>query len=84
MTPADILAQVAAEGGYTVADLIGPRRWHRLCQARHRAMRCIRDECGLSTYEIGDLFERDHKTVMYGISQAQARLKLADAPRPLS
>lgn len=61
-----ILAHVATDYGYSMGDLLGPRRFRHLCQARRQAMRLIRQECGLSYVKLGLLFNRDPKTVRYG------------------
>lgn len=70
ITPAVILAHVATDYGYSVDDLTGPRRFRHLCQARHLAMRLIRQECGLSYAQLGLFFNQAPKTVMYGCRRA--------------
>ena len=69
-TGPEILARVAADHGFSVADLQGPSRRGPLVLARHTAMYVCRDLTDLSLPKIGKLFGgRDHSTVSHAIAK---------------
>lgn len=73
-TMAEMVAEVAAEHGVTVAALRGPGRSRRLAWPRQEAMLRCREEIGYSYRRIGRFFgDRDHTTVMHGCEAARAR-----------
>jgi chromosomal replication initiator protein len=66
-----ILAETALYFGLTRADLVSKSRSRPLTTARHVAMYLVRECTGLSLLKIGELFERDHTTVMHGLNKVQ-------------
>jgi chromosomal replication initiator protein len=71
ITPAVILEDTAAYFGLEQADLVSKSRSRSLTTARHVAMYLMRELTGLSLLRIGDLFDRDHTTVLHGIKKIQ-------------
>jgi len=67
-----ILQETAAYFSLTRADLVGKSRSRPLTNARHVAMYLVRECTGLSLLKIGELFERDHTTVMHGLKKVEA------------
>lgn len=65
----DTIAQVAAEHGFTKADLTGPSKRPAICRARWEAMRRLRAK-PLSLPSIGRLLNRHHTTVLDGLRRA--------------
>lgn len=70
---AAIVAEVAAEAGLTVGDLMGATREHRYAHPRQEAWRRIRDDLGWSLPRIGRMFGKDHTTILHGVRAAEAR-----------
>ena len=71
---ADIIREVAAAHGLSVADLTGPRHIHRFVLARHEAMWRCRHETGQSFPQIGRaLGGRDHSTIWHGVRAHEQR-----------
>jgi chromosomal replication initiator protein len=66
-----ILAETAAYFNLTRADLVGKSRSRPLTNARHVAMYLVRECTGLSLLKIGELFDRDHTTVMHGLKKVE-------------
>lgn len=66
-TAADILAATAASYGLTPSDLTGRSLAKDAVAARHTAMRRIRHELAMPYTAIGQMFNRDHTTVIYAI-----------------
>ena len=56
----------------------GEGRSRSIIIARHTAMYLIRELTKLSTAEIGELFERDHSTVLHAISNIEIQLNDAE------
>jgi hypothetical protein len=62
-----IIREVAAQHGFSAAELIGPRRQVQLVAARFEAMWRIKTERpDMSLPMIGRLFHRDHTTILHG------------------
>lgn len=77
---AQIVAQVAAESGFSVDQLVGRGRGAApLAGARHVAMALVAARMpGLSLSQIGRMFGgRDHTTVAHGIARGRALLAAA-------
>jgi chromosomal replication initiator protein len=70
-----ILTTTASYFGLTRADLVGKSRSRPLTTARHVAMYLTRECTGLSLLKIGELFDRDHTTVMHGLKKVEALMK---------
>ena len=64
-TSAAIMNEVAAFYGMTVDDLCGVSRKSGVAKARQIAMYICREQTDLSLPKIGELFGRDHSTVLY-------------------
>jgi chromosomal replication initiator protein len=73
--PGAILELTASYFNLSVADLVSKSRSRPLTTARHVAMYLLREQTGLSLIKIGDLFDRDHTTVMHGIKKVEALMK---------
>ena len=69
--PAMILDETAQYFGLGPGDLISKSRSRPLTTARHVAMYLLRELTGLSLIKIGELFERDHTTVIHGIKKIE-------------
>lgn len=70
-----IVREVAYEFGVAVEDLLGPGRRQPIAQARQYAYTRLRDETPMTIERIGEVFDRHHTTVLYGIRATRARLK---------
>jgi chromosomal replication initiator protein len=69
-----IVEQVAREYLVTVEVIRGPWKNRRVVRARQEAMYRLRHETRLSTPQIGNLLNRDHSTVLYGIGRHGERV----------
>ena len=77
--PKRIIARIAAEHGFTAADILGPRRQVGLVAARHAAVAEVAREHPALTYaDIGRIFRRDHSTIINAMRRAGAPI----APPP--
>ena len=74
-TPDAIIAEVARFFGYDESVIRGPGRSRQVVNARNIAMYLIRNITGLSTIEIGKIFDRDHSTAVHSLDQVDARLQ---------
>jgi chromosomal replication initiator protein len=73
ITPDRIIAEVGSHFDVTLAELRGRGRSKQIVLPRQIAMFLIREETGASLVEIGRyLGNRDHSTVMHGISKIEA------------
>ena len=70
-----ILDETASYFGLTRDDLISKNRSRPLTTARHVAMYLLRDCTGLSLIKIGELFERDHTTVLHGVKKIEMLMR---------
>ncbi|MEZ4523642.1 MAG: chromosomal replication initiator protein DnaA [Thermomicrobiales bacterium] len=76
ITPDRIIAEVSSHFDVTLAELRGRGRSKQIVLPRQVAMYLIRDETGSSLVEIGRyLGNRDHSTVMHGISKIEDTLE---------
>lgn len=70
--PAEYIRTMAAKGfDVTVGELTGRSRAYPLVEYRQVAMTAIRDLCNLSFPAIGDMFHRDHTTVMHAVEKVR-------------
>jgi chromosomal replication initiator protein len=70
-----ILEETARYYGLTVHDLVSKSRSRPLTSARHVAMYLVRETTGMSLPKLGELFDRDHTTVMHGISKIDRNMR---------
>jgi len=70
--PQEILYATASSYGFGVDDLRGPSRKQPLVLCRQIAMYLCRDLTDLSLPKIGDLFQRDHTTVLHAVDRVKA------------
>ena len=70
-----ILDETAKYFGLTREDLISKNRSRPLTTARHVAMYMMRECTGLSLIKIGELFDRDHTTVLHGVKKVEALMR---------
>ena len=76
MTPreknlADI-GEIAYKYGFTVEDMLGPRRFKKMVQVRRECIAMLRGK-GYSTTEIGRIICRDHSTVVTSLQALAAK-----------
>jgi chromosomal replication initiation ATPase DnaA len=64
-----IIREVADRNGITVRQILGKNRSRHLAWPRHEAYALIRERLGYSYPRIGQIFNRDHTTVLYGERQ---------------
>lgn len=74
-TPDAIITEVARFFGYDEAVIRGTSRSRNVVNARNIAMYLIRNITGLSTIEIGKIFNRDHSTAVHSLDQVNAKLQ---------
>lgn len=78
-TPESIIATVSAITGVPADAITGPRGSQRTSNVRTLTMALIREaKLGWQLYKIGNLFDRDHSTVVLALKRHE-RL-LADLP----
>jgi chromosomal replication initiator protein len=77
--PEVILAETARYFGLRREDLVSKSRSRPLTTARHVAMYLLRELTQLSLVKIGELFDRDHTTVMHGIQKVEKLMLDRDA-----
>jgi hypothetical protein len=73
--PRSIIAAVALKHGLFPADLTGSCKSARYVRARQEAIWSVRQATKLSTPQIGQIFGRDHTTILYSIKAYQAILE---------
>jgi chromosomal replication initiation ATPase DnaA len=77
-TMAAIIEEVCRKWGYTITDMRSARRDKRIVVARHELFWRCRHETYRSLSEIGRFLNKDHTTVLHGISRYE---KLRNAIR---
>src|SRR5438094_224145 len=70
-----ILDETARYFHLTRDDLISKNRSRPLTTARHVAMYMMRECTGLSLIKIGELFDRDHTTVLHGVKKVETLMR---------
>lgn len=73
MTAADIKSLVAEYFGMTPQEITGPSRYAPIVHARQVAFYLARKFTMLSLPKIGDIFQRDHTSVMHGIARIEKK-----------
>ncbi len=74
-TPDAIIAEVARYFGCDESLIRGPGRSRQAVNARNIAMYLIRNIIGLSTIDIGKIFDRDHSTAVHSLDQVNAKIQ---------
>jgi chromosomal replication initiation ATPase DnaA len=69
----DVIDQICAEYGVSVAEVLGNSRIHDYVYARQACFFALQ-KVGLSSTQIGRLMNRDHSTVLYGIRTHKERM----------
>lgn len=67
LTATDLVAEAAGAFGVPMGAVLGPCREPWLTRPRYVAMWLIRECLGHSLQQIGDLFGRDHTSVIHGL-----------------
>lgn len=70
------VAIVANTYRVSVEEILGPRRWEPLVQARHLAIWLAKEITGWSSPELGRYFNRDHTTILYAIDVVEGRRRI--------
>ena len=68
-----IVDVIARQFEITPDDIYGRSKAHTVVEARQKAMLLVRMNTRMSYADIGRMFDRDHTTVMAGVSQAARR-----------
>ena len=75
ITPDMIIAQVAKKYGVSKQDLYGRQRTKQIASARNISIYIIRRVTGISFPAIGELFERDHSTIISANDTVKTNMK---------
>ncbi|MBA2368932.1 MAG: chromosomal replication initiator protein DnaA [Candidatus Protochlamydia sp.] len=76
ITPAKIIQTVSEQYGLRTEDILGKAQTRECVLPRQLAMHICRSQLKMPFMKIGDLFARDHSTVMSSIKQIQKALDL--------
>ena len=72
MTPREknhaMIDTIARDNGFTLADIIGPRKHKKLSAVRHLCVLMLHEK-GHSTTEIGRIINRCHTTISYTLNK---------------
>ncbi len=71
LPPEKVISLVAHHFSIDEKRLVGRGRSKEIALARQIVMYVLRNDCGLSLPQIGDLLHRDHTTVMYGVEKVE-------------
>lgn len=74
-TPERILSAVSGYTGISTAAIMAKGRHRPIVEARHIAMHLMRKSAGMTLVAIGDLFDRDHSTVINSIKVAESLIE---------
>lgn len=66
------VAEICAEAGISLEDVMGTSRLSKVCRVRQRLFYLFRED-GMSLPEIGRFFGKDHTTVLHGINMEKER-----------
>lgn len=77
--PSDIVAEVARGFNVSFAQVIGDDRRQNIVRARKTAMAVIRELTDMSYPAIGEMFGKDHSTVMHHVETARSDPRRARA-----
>lgn len=70
-----ILSVVTKHFGITIEDIKSKKRTENISNARHTSIYIIRNMTNLSLKEIGNIFSRDHATVLSSLSKIETNIK---------
>lgn len=73
----EIVKVVAAKHGVTVAQINGSRRYKKIVLAKQEAYYQVQRCKGWSLHRLGSYFNKDHTTILHGISAHMARIGAA-------
>ncbi|MBS0623881.1 MAG: chromosomal replication initiator protein DnaA [Verrucomicrobia bacterium] len=76
LTPAKIIKAVAEYYGILMDDILSKSQTRECAVPRQIAMHLCRQQLGLPFMKIGDIFSRDHSTVMASVKQIQKGLEV--------
>jgi chromosomal replication initiator protein len=78
LTPQKIIQAVAEQYGIRTEDILGKAQTRECALPRQLAMHLCRDQLKMPFMKIGDLFSRDHSTVMSSVKSIQKSLDQDD------
>ena len=70
-----ILSVITKHYGISIDDIKSKKRTENISNARHTAIYIIRNTTSLSLKEIGNIFGRDHATVLSSIGKIETNIK---------
>jgi len=70
-TATQIIADAAILYGVSESDIVGPRRFKRIVEARWAVMASL-DHMGWTTTRIGKRLNRDHTTILHGLGRLRS------------
>ncbi len=76
--PEEVVRASAEHFGIKIEDILGRAQSREFALPRQIAMHICRMQLKMPFTKIGDLFHRDHTTVMASVTQIQARMDLSD------
>jgi len=74
---AELIDAAAELFNVPAVELLGRNQRQRACLVRYVCMAALRERHGVSYLEIGDLFDRDHTTALYGVRKAPPEMVAA-------
>lgn len=74
--PFSVVQAAADVCGVEPGDVLGTSRRPRYVVPRHLCMYVLHRDVGWSLPEIGDMFERDHTSVLHAVRRYEERMKL--------
>lgn len=83
LTPEQLIKKVAAHYGITSEDILGKSQMRSMVLPRQVAMYLCRERLKLPFQRIGEIFNRDHSTVMSSMKQVQKRIEEKEIELPL-
>lgn len=78
LTPQKIIKLVAEYYGITTENILGKSQTRDCAVPRKMAMYLVREKLGMPFIKIGDIFQRDHSTVMTSINDIKKLLEKKD------
>ena len=73
-----MIAEITEETGYSLAEIRSPRRQPELVRIRQELYWRIYKHTDWSLPRIGEILNRDHTTILYGIRQVEKRKKASE------